>query len=163
MGSHNWQVSKLAHPPGIYIRVLAFFETNELIPWQQEAVVPLHELIGRFKGWEHIPDALGKIGKLILENENAEGARQWNHRIKLIPIRSYGPGKLAYDRASTDKIVCAKAEDDHLEECEFTVLNANINERTADVSSLRLPAVCIVAIPIFHRSLFQCRNLQNHG
>jgi hypothetical protein len=60
---------------------------------------------------------------------------------------------LAYDGASTDRIVCAKAGDDHMEECEFTVLNANINERTADVSGLRLPAVRTVAIPTYFSPL----------
>lgn len=104
--------------------------------------MPLHELIGRCKGWEGMPEKLEAIGKLLLSNSKTEtGPRKWQNRIRLEPVRDNK--KLVYDEARTDVLVFGQEGDTQLEECAFTVLNGNVNETKPDVSALHLEAVSV--------------------
>ena len=91
-------------------------------------VVTLHELIGKFDGWEEIPNlfediAQEKLDELLLPHPESE--RKWTSKIKL----RLGPDhlKLAWSDLDTGTLIVAPP---NLEEAVFTVLNANGAEKS---------------------------------
>ncbi len=112
-------------------------------------MVPLHELIGKVKGFEDMPEKLERIARRQLSNSQVKPSnRPWRNRIRLEPAWDRSK-KLAYDRTHPDAPVVALDDKNKPEECVFTVLNADINEKNPDTSALYLPAVSIpFSLPI---------------
>ena len=104
----------------------------------------VHELIGKCKGWETMPEKLGKIARSDLHNSQVKPSnRPWKHRIRLKPTWD-GSKKLAFDGTHPGGRVLTLVDDKtKLEECIFTVLNADISKKDCDISALydSFPAV----------------------
>ncbi len=100
-----------------------------------------------------MPEKLERIGRGELNNSPVKPGHKWNNRIRLEPI--WNPNKkLVYKQTDSDSAanVLNLHDKDQLEECVFTVLNADIKEKDPDISTLydSLPAV---GIP-FNTALF---------
>ncbi|KAH7311137.1 hypothetical protein BKA65DRAFT_484916 [Rhexocercosporidium sp. MPI-PUGE-AT-0058] len=111
---------------------------------EQEKVLPLYELYGKFNGYEDIPRVFWEIAsKKKKEQDNRkEDKGVWNNRIKL----QYNGNRLGYDPVDTGTLrirtTAATADDP---EPEFIVLNGNFNETGTDPT---------FKAPLYDRPLF---------
>ncbi|KAL5330988.1 hypothetical protein ACEPPN_000515 [Leptodophora sp. 'Broadleaf-Isolate-01'] len=112
---------------------------------EQEKVLPLYELYGKFNGYEDIPTVFSEIAskkKKEQDNRKEENKGVWNNRIKL----QYNGNRLGYDAVDTGTLrirtTAATADDP---EPEFIVLNGNFNETGTDPT---------FKVPLYDRPLF---------
>jgi len=106
---------------------------------QQEKVLPLYELYGKFNGYEEIPTIFSDIAQKKQREKKDLSAQKkgvWNNRIRL----EYDGNRLGYDVVDTGTLrirTMGPTVDDP--EPVFTVLNGNFNETGPDPT---LKVVC---------------------
>ena len=102
---------------------------------QQEKVVTIHELIGRFKDgvWGKIPQLFENIAQQRVERNllNPSPKPKWTGRIRLLLNSGRdNPEKLAWSDLDTQTLILAPNGGDSTPEPIFTVLNANGAEKS---------------------------------